>query len=433
MKKRLLRDIVIVIFIVLLSLTVGCDGDKEIKKSNKTTLLEETTMIESSLDNVNEEKTTENFAEDTTAGGEIESNAEKENVRDSIQTTVKVESVTSEKQTTAIEQNTTQKQTTKKEETTKKEQINIGKEVVPKGCIYWQYVGKDEVKEFSKETFNKKEYKQLNEGAVMPKVSLYDVYQTDEYYYIYTDAVILTFEYDPYNQEIWHIERGWNVADVVEDKETYGKILGYIGEKPVVAMIQTFYNNDKIVSAPEIPKTINDMVATFAECDNLISASSIPGNVREMYATFSDCSSLKSMPNISFGVTDMTDAFCNCDSLVATSAIPKSVVGLTGCFSYCDSLVVAPTIPDSVEYMSATFLWCSNLKTAPIIPVNVKYMNGAFSMCGKLTGKVEINSKNIAGFNGYEGCFENVDFIAQQLTLTGTCDYLKEFRETGIN
>lgn len=93
-----------------------------------------------------------------------------------------------------------------------------------------------------------------------------------------------------------------------------------------------------------------------------------------------------------------------------------------------DKIISAPEIPKTINDKVATFLWCSNLKTAPVIPINIKYMNGAFSMCEKLTGKVKINSKIIVGFNGYEGCFANVDFIAQQLTLTGTCDYLKEFR-----
>lgn len=447
---RKLRCIAFIMVIMMLGTIVGCASKKE-DKGSKNTTIQETTAILSSSEESNEKTTVENETEEgTTVADKTEEMTEGNTELDSTETTTEKQTATKDKETTTKKQTSAQKETTtkqqtttKKETTTKKQEGNkeetttkiekptISNEVVAKGCVYWEYVGEGESIGFNVEYFDKTEFKKYEQGSVMPNTSIGDVYQTAEYYYVYTNGYA-SYTLNDVGYDL--IEEGWNVADTVEDKSKYGEILSYINGKPVLHMNQTFGYNDSIIYAPKIPNTIIGMRETFY-ASSLEKATDIPGNVKNMESTFARCHNLEVAPKIGYGVEYMLDTFWNCSSLVTAPTIPSSVTYMGGTFTLCKSLVIAPSIPEGVENISCIFLWCDNLTTAPTIPASVKIMNSAFNGCISLTGTIEINAKIDLDDNlqDYKKCFGGVNFDTQNIQLTGSCEILDELKATSDN
>lgn len=170
---------------------------------------------------------------------------------------------------------------------------------------------------------------------------------------------------------------GWNVT--ATNKSNYGEIRETIASEPVVYMIATFIGSDTIVEAPIIPDTVEYMIATFAGADNL-----------------------KKVPNF-----------------------PSDLVDLSAAFYECGSLEEVPEIPDSVITMDVAF-YLSGLIKAPKVPSNVKTMVATFGECKNMTGEIVFD----ANPEEYAGCFMKVDFIEQNLTISGKTKLVPELRES---
>ena len=83
-----------------------------------------------------------------------------------------------------------------------------------------------------------------------------------------------------------------------------------------------------------------------------------------------------------------------------------------------------------VTCMHNTWSWeGTSIVTAPVIPSSITSMNECFAQCFDLTGTITIN----ANPTSYYGCFDRVDFKAQNITLAGDSTMLDEIGATGEN
>ena len=250
----------------------------------------------------------------------------------------------------------------------------------------------------------------LTAGDEMPNVvEEGDVYTTADY---------------PYTYDVNY--SGWNVVIRDSDKALYEELLESVAGVNVTSMRNTFRYCSNLTTSPQIPSSVIDMTCAFLGCKNLIVAPKISFGITSMSYTFYNCRSLIETPKIPDGVTDMSYTFNNCKSLTEAPEIPSSVTDMTCTFSGCKSLTEAPKIPDGVTDMSHTFSGCISLTEAPEIPDSVTAMNFTFDSCNSLTGTVTIN----ANPEMYAQCFGFVDFVSQNLTLTGTSTMLEELRAT---
>ena len=131
--------------------------------------------------------------------------------------------------------------------------------------------------------------------------------------------------------------------------------------------------------------------------------------------------------NIPNTITSLGFAF-RTSSITSIVDIPDSVNDITDAFS-TTNITTAPKIGSGVTGMDMTFMHCKKLTTVSEIPQNVESMQYTFSGCTALTGTIEINCSP----TNYEYCFDDVDFQAQHLTLSGSSSYLDEIGLTGLN
>lgn len=257
------------------------------------------------------------------------------------------------------------------------EEIVVGKAIttVEDGCTY--YVAETDTT--------------LEAGAEIPAPKEGDKYRTTNYVY--------TYGFKIGDKKISE----WNVKAKDKTKESYDEILYSIAGNKLLYMYRTFENCENLIESPAIPSGITTLYWTYAKCVNMTTAPTIPNNVTDMYGTFSNCKKLTEAPVIPNGVTRMFRTFCA-----------------------CESLIIAPVIPDSVENMKEAFDECISLTTAPAIPENVNNMYATFSGCTGLTGTIEIN----ANPNMYDYCFYGINFVEQNLTLTGSSEKLEKLMTT---
>ena len=256
------------------------------------------------------------------------------------------------------------------------------------------------------------------EGDAFPEtVTAGDVYDYGNYQYSYQRSYF-------YHGGFWDTSTtsGWGVY-CINDVADPGPILSSINGEPVTSMERTFYNHHSLVTAPAIPNSVTSMDYTFWSCTNLVVAPTIPSGVTTAYMLFASCTSLATYKGSTAPEGDFSGY-----------VLPNRVTNLGSAFSDCTNLVTAPTIiPNSVTDMGNAFSNCTNLIQAPAIPSSILNISSAFSNCTSLTGTIIINIDEILDNNGYFDCFTGVDFDAQNLTLTGTCNILDEFGATGIN
>ena len=273
----------------------------------------------------------------------------------------------------------------------------------------------------------------LTAGDEMPNVvEEGDVYTTADY----------TYTYDVNYS-------GWNVVIRDSAKALYEELLESVAGVNVTSMRNTFRYCSNLTTSPQIPSSVIYMTCAFLGCNSLTVAPEIPDGVTDMSHTFMNCESLTVAPEIPDSVTDMSHTFNGCERLTIASEIPDSVTNMDYTFANCENLIVAPKIsfgitsmsytfyncrslietpkiPDGVTDMSYTFNNCKSLTEAPEIPDSVTAMNFTFDNCNSLTGTVTIN----ANPEMYAQCFGFVDFVSQNLTLTGTSTMLEELRAT---
>ena len=102
---------------------------------------------------------------------------------------------------------------------------------------------------------------------------------------------------------------------------------------------------------------------------------------------------------------------------------------------YCINNIESPdSILESINgrdivSLSETFDDCESIVTAPVILNNITDMTYMFNGCTSLTGTITIH----ANPTSYEGCFNQVDFKAQNITLAGDSTMLDEIGATGEN
>ena len=162
-------------------------------------------------------------------------------------------------------------------------------------------------------------------GDEFPTPTQGDVYVYGDYEYRYNKERDFIGGAAPwYNVEL----NGWSV--VVRDitKTTYGNILLSINNKPIVSMLDTFIECDKLTKAPDIPETVTNLMYAFGGCKALQEAPTIPENVTSIHGMFSICSSLTTLPEgftIPNTVTDFGHCFYGCTLLTGTIEVNANI------------------------------------------------------------------------------------------------------------
>lgn len=241
--------------------------------------------------------------------------------------------------------------------------------IVPEGGTYTMYTAIN----------GKKVY---NEGEQLPcgyESVRYDGYVEGDYQY--------TVRYDNHGGTNYQ----WGVRVLDKTKTEYGEIRSSINNRNVTLMDETFKNCSNLKVAPTIPNTITNMYGTFYECTSL--------------------------EDISYLV------------------IPENVTTLCYCFYHCTSLTNVPntTNATSLKCMASMFHSCSSLSnvTGLVIPSSVTEVSWMFSKCTSMSGTIRMDANPTKhsggthnGSEGYTGCFNNIDYGTQNITLTGSSPML---------
>jgi len=306
--------------------------------------------------------------------------------------------------------------------------LETGKYVIPSGGTYYVGVTSATEKNYTGATAT------YTTGQEFPEtVNVGDVYVYESYEYRFC-------QYWEYGWKTSTEQNGWGVRCINNVAEP-GPMLKEVNGKPITNLRRTFAGLGGPTIAPEIPDTVVNMEATFDGCSKLTIAPNIPQGVTTLLSAFRNCPistyhgstdpdgdfSSYVIPN---SVTTMYLTFSGCTNMVKAPEIPNSVTNMSSTFGGCTNLTTAPVIPESVTNMNGTFGGCTKLSTAPVIPSGVTDVGMLFSGCTALTGIVEINATRTPGNSG---CFRNVDFDAQNLTITGTCTNLDLLGRTGVN
>ncbi len=259
----------------------------------------------------------------------------------------------------------------------------------------------------------------LNHKDVLPKGAKYNgggIKLTEGDEFPETIADWATYTYGDYSYSYHPDWGGWNPKVIDKTKTEYGEILESIGGIPIVALYNTFMDCSNLIIAPDIPRSVKSMTQTFSRCTSLTTAPILPENTK-LSLVFVSCSNLVTYK----GSTDANGDFSN-------YKLP-SLTYYDNIFSKCTSMIIAPKIPETATQLWCTFSGCTSLTTAPNIPDSIKQLRDTFNGCTALTGTIEIN----ANVTDYSGCFKNVDFEKQNLTLTGISPTLRQIGNTGIN
>ena len=154
---------------------------------------------------------------------------------------------------------------------------------------------------------------------------------------------------------------GWNVelnfSKTNKYFKEYGPILENVGKIPVVAMISTFVGCKRMITAPVIPKYVQNISCAFKGCKNLTVAPVIPN-----------------------GVINMDCAFLGCESMTEATNIPNSVQVMSMCFANCRMLSTPPFIPESVTHAYSAFAGCP-LTRSLIVPQSILDAKDMFARC----------------------------------------------------
>ena len=243
-----------------------------------------------------------------------------------------------------------------------------------------------------------------------------------------------------------------------------GDLSNYVLPSTVTSLQATFQGCSSIVKAPNITKCtkITYMGQTFYGCSSMANDGmpQLPSSVQRVSQIFSHCSSLTDVSHYQLPAATTTTTrlfeFCNglttvdgmfvipetltsiegmyyyCKGLTDVSSyhIPEHIKELTFLFDGCDKITAVPPIGENVTKIYCAYNGCKSLVQAPIIPSKVGDMRNAFNNCISLTGTVEFNNNNSYYINDI---FKNVDFEAQNITLTGTHTKLDTLGATGIN
>lgn len=332
-----------------------------------------------------------------------------------------------------------------------------------------------------------------------------------------TNVIGIGTDGEPVDMDLWEYflmedgTYGLNDENALDGTGNHGRSSGYIGEytndgriigtvptyistdggktyKEVTSMVHTFYNENELLIAPQIPKTIKNMNVAFYQAVNLTTPPSaipssvedlsyaffhceklndipllgnsitdmqcsfgytniknvnvqIPDTVTNMKRTFEECSNLEDFDTIiPSGVTDMTKIFFNCTRLKNfNSNLPNNLVNMDYAFYGCTQLVTLRcVVPNNVTTMHGAFYGCESLINGPTkIGSSVKNMIQAFAYCPKLEGTMEINASIDDGivyeyegmqYKGYQYCFVESCQSGAGLVLLGDCPKLNELR-----
>lgn len=316
-----------------------------------------------------------------------------------------------------------------------------------------------------------------NPGDRMPEYpSTGDVYQYGDYKYYYNRN---RTSYNVWVDDV--TMNGWSVEVISSLQSSYGEILTYINNKPVVSLNWLFgdYSGTYLETVPKIPNTVNFLDGTFNFCffakefplipygvvnmnntfelfgiiknvSEFPDGFEIPKSVKSMNRTFADTYIVKA-PKIPHGVESMEGTFAS-SKIVEAPEIPSSVKEVRHIFENCDNLTKGTTFEHltSITQYNNVYHDCDSLVDASNIsfPAGASNLNHAFSLCEnlvnppdlskitgnlalsqmffespKLSGTLEINAKSFSMNNS------NFDFSKYQgsLTITGTCPDLEKY------
>lgn len=202
----------------------------------------------------------------------------------------------------------------------------------------------------------------------------------------------------------------------------------------LLSMGQTFVGCTKLKTVGFIPDNVQSMSRTFANCTALETINNFPANLTNIDSIFEECTNLTRVPALPANIEDMDNAFKGCIKLSATpdTTACTKITTMNSAFQNCDSLVVAPHIPDGVTSMTSTFAACDNLQTVHRIPSSVNTFSRIFYNCPSLTGTIIFDAEAPAHSYKMEKCFEQVNWEAQNLNLTGTSSILDICGNTGL-
>ena len=247
-------------------------------------------------------------------------------------------------------------------------------------------------------------------------------------------------------------QNGWGVKVKNASQASYGPLLESIIGKPLKATSYAFWSCKSVTDFPEIPDSVTNMESIYQDCVSLVSPPALSPNATNIRSAFNGCTSLRVAPIIPDTVINMNNTFSRCANLTQAPAIPSQVTNLSYAFASCTSLTVppdmskatsvtnmgftftnctalktAPVIPNSVTSMDSTFYNCRALTTGSTIPSNVTDVHDIFASCTSLIGRIEINANPTT----YFGCFGDINFSSQNLTLVGSSTMLDTIGTAG--
>lgn len=202
------------------------------------------------------------------------------------------------------------------------------------------------------------------------------------------------------------------------------------------------------ISGLDIKCDIYRLEGTFRGCTSLstLSGFKLPNYGKQLYLdyTFKNCTSLQNFSGfkLTSNVKEMSQTFYGCTSLTETPDFSSCtrLDSLYQTFYGCTSLKKANTFSPSTWSitLNETFYGCTALNDVSefVISKYVESLKGTFYGCSSLTGIITINSildDYGENENYYKNCFAEVDFEAQNITLTGTSAYLDTLGATGTN
>ncbi len=251
-----------------------------------------------------------------------------------------------------------------------------------------------------------------SDGTVLPNgdnfpttVTDLDIYEYGDYIYKYRSS---------YNG--WTVDVNEKVVTDISTRTYFGEILETINGENITTLNSTFFGCSNLLSAPEIPQTVNNMDRAFWGCKKLAEAPKIPSNVTNLNMTFRGCNSLKIAPILPDNLTDAGHIFEECHSMIAYEGnlnangdfseyiIPSSVTNLEWAFMNCQKITLSPHLPSGITSLDGTYWGCSNLLKAPQIPDSVTKMSGTFRNCYAMTIASELPN-NVTILDGtFYGC-----------------------------
>ena len=201
--------------------------------------------------------------------------------------------------------------------------------IIPLGGTYYRganiYNGLDTIKNTATTVYNT--------GEAFPVPQYGDAYVYGDYIYAYQQRGRDGIDWDSsFNDD------GWGVATINKNQTTYGQILSYINDKPVLYLDCLFYGNNTIINSPEIPETVISLSCTFYN-SSITNAPLIPKSVTSLWRTFVNCDNLANLPEgftIHDTVIEMYGAFIGCTLLEGNIVINSNPDNIMSIFELVD-------------------------------------------------------------------------------------------------